>query len=289
MGNFVITTDSTADLPASFLDKYEINPVFLYYSFADTIYGGDVQMSNEDFYEKMRQGETATTMAANPEEAIAVFRPYLQKGLDVIHISFTSALSSTYDAVMIASRTLEEEFPDRKIIVIDSLCASLGEGLLVMKAYQLKEQGKTFEEVSEWIEENKLNICHLFTVDDLQYLARGGRISKAKAIIGSLASIKPILHVDNEGKLVPLSSVRGRKKVISTLVEMMDKAITGFENQNDLMAISHGDCLEEAEKLASMIRHKFGECEIVINCISPTIGAHSGPGTLSVFFTGSPR
>ncbi|SHI98200.1 DegV family protein [Parasporobacterium paucivorans] len=289
MGNFVITTDSTADLPASFLEEYGVKIVPLYYSMDDIIYGGEFQMSEKEFFDKMRSGSAATTMAANPDAAEAVLRAHLEEGMDILHISFSSALSSSYNSEVIAAKALIEEFPERKILVIDTLCASLGEGLVVCKAVKMQKDGKTMEEIAEWIENEKLHVCHLFTVDDLKYLARGGRISKTAALIGSLASVKPILHVDNEGKLVPLENVRGRKKAIAKLVDNMESAIKGYEDQNDTVAISHGDCPDEADLLASLVRERFGDREFIINCISPTVGAHSGPGTLALFFMGSPR
>ena len=180
-----------------------------------------------------------------------------------------------------------EKNPEAKIIVIDSLCASLGEGLLVHKAVELRDAGKSIEEVAKWVEENKLHLCHQFTVDDLNHLHRGGRVSKATAIIGTLVSVKPVLHVDNEGHLTSLVNVRGRKKSLNTLVDNMAKLVGNYEN--DIVFISHGDCLEDAEYVAELIKERFGITDFLINYVSPTIGAHSGPGTIALFFMGETR
>jgi DegV family protein with EDD domain len=179
--------------------------------------------------------------------------------------------------------------PDANIKVVDSLCASMGEGLLVHKAVQMKEAGKSMDDIFDWLEENKLNLCHIFTVDDLHHLHRGGRLSKTTAIIGTLINVKPVLHVNNEGRLVPLNNVRGRKKSLISLVNQMEKRISGFEDKNDTVFISHGDSLEDAEYVASLVRERFGVENIVINYICPTIGSHSGPGTIALFFMGNPR
>ena len=182
-----------------------------------------------------------------------------------------------------------EEHPEYKVCVVDSLCASLGQGLLVHKAVQLKKQGKGMEEIVDWLENNKLHLCHVFTVDDLNHLYRGGRVSRTAAFLGTLANIKPMLHVDNEGRLIPLSKVRGRKKSINTLVSMMEERIGSYREENDEIFISHGDCLEDAEYLRKLIEEKFGIQSFLIDYVGPTIGAHSGPGTLALFFMGEKR
>ena len=188
-----------------------------------------------------------------------------------------------------AAEELQEEYPERKLIVIDSLCACLGEGLLVYKAVQLKRAGKSLEEVAAWVEENKLHMVHNFTVDDLNHLYRGGRVSKTAAFLGTIVNIKPILHVDNEGHLIPLSKVRGRKKSLLTLVDSMEKQMGSFRDQNDIVFISHGDCIEDADYVASVIKERFGIDAFLINYIGPTIGTHSGPGTVALFYMGEYR
>lgn len=289
MSNYIITTDSTTDLPESYLKEHNVKMISLYYNLDDTVYGGKLTLTEKEFYEKMRNGAKVSTMACNPEVAETTFREQLDQGLDILHISFSSALSSSFNTVYIVGQQLSEEYPDRKIIVLDSLCASLGEGLLVHKAVQMKAAEKNIDEVAEWVEKNKLNLCHQFTVDDLHYLQRGGRISKSTAIIGTIINVKPILHVDNEGRLVSLSNMRGRKKSLQALVDNMAKSMVGFEDKNDTIFISHGDCVEDAQYVANLITERFGEKEFLINYVSPTIGAHSGPGTVALFFMGSTR
>lgn len=289
MNEFIITTDINADLPKEYLEKNNIPVISLYYNIDDTVYGGNLTLNDKDFYSKMRAGSMVTTSACNPEETEKVFREQLEKGLDILHIAFSSALSSSFNTVYIVGQQLSEEYPDRKIVVIDSLCASLGQGLFLHKAVQQKAAGKSLEEIAEWLEANKLFLCHQFTVDDLHFLHRGGRVSKGTAIIGTLINVKPVLHVSDEGKLTPLLNVRGRKKALQTLVENMASRIVGYEDQNDTIFISHGDCIEDAEYVASLVKEKFGEKEILINYVGPTIGAHSGPGTVALFFMGSPR
>jgi DegV family protein with EDD domain len=213
----------------------------------------------------------------------------MSEGYDILHIAFSSALSGSCSVAATVARELCDENPDTKILVIDSLCASLGEGLLLHKAVLLKESGKTIDEVADWLENNKLNLCHLFTVDDLHHLHRGGRVSKATAIIGTLINVKPVLHVDNEGRLIPLNNVRGRKKALISLVDQMEIRIKDYPGSNDIIFISHGDCIEDAEFVAELIKERFGIKESLINFVSPTIGAHSGPGTVALFFMGKER
>lgn len=289
MNDFVITTDTTSDLPASYVKDYHIEILPLYYNLEGVIYGGDVKLPPEEFYAKMRSGQMPTTMAVNPETAKETFKKYLDQGMDILHIGFSSALSGSFNSTMIAANELKDDYPDRKIILVDSLCASLGEGLLVHKAILLKKAGKTLEEIASWVEENKLHICHLFTVDDLFHLQRGGRVSKTTAIIGTMINVKPILHVNDEGKLIPLQNVRGRKKSLTTLVDNMEKQINGYEEQNGIIFISHGDSLADAEYVASLIKDRFGIHSFLIDYVSPTVGAHSGPGTIALFFMGDKR
>ena len=190
---------------------------------------------------------------------------------------------------MAMAQRLKEEYPDRKILVVDSLCASLGEGLFVYKAVQMKEAGASVDEVAAWLEEHKQNFCHVFTVDDLFHLYRGGRVSKAAAIVGTMINLKPLLHVDDEGHLIPLSKVRGRKKSLATLVSMMEERIGSWKDKNDIIFISHGDCEEDAQYVAKLVREKFGYESFLINTIGATIGTHSGPGTVALFFMGEYR
>lgn len=287
MKEFIISTDSTADLPEEYIQKHNIFIHPICYTLKDEIYGVDKNLTPEEFYERMRTGLMPTTMASNPDFINTAYKKQIEAGMDILHISFSSALSCSYNNASVAARDLCEENPDAKIIVIDSLCASMGQGLLVHYATKLKEEGKTIDEVASWINENKQHLCHQFTVNDLHHLQRGGRVSKAAAVIGTLINVKPVLHVDNEGRLIPLTNVRGRKKALTTLVDNMGTKIEGYKN--DIVFISHGDCLEDAQFVADLIKERFGIDNFLINFICPTIGAHSGPGTVALFFMGNER
>lgn len=287
MNSYVITTDTTCDLPEEYLVNHNIDVIALYYSIDDIIYGDDKNIAQTEFYNMMRNGKMPTTMACNPENTEKYFRKHLDAGKDILHIAFSSALSSSYNTAAVVGRDLSEEYPDRKIIVIDSKSASMGEGLVVYKASQNMERGMSIEDNTAWIEENKLHFCQQFTVDDLNHLHRGGRVSKTTAVIGTMINVKPILHVDDEGRLIPLSNVRGRKKSLNTLVDNMENYSKGYDN--DMVLISHGDCLEDAEYVKSQIQERLGIKNFMINYVCPTVGAHSGPGTLALFYMGEKR
>ena len=287
MSNYIITSDTTCDLPDSYLKENNIDIIPLYYNLNDVVYGDEINLEPKDFYDKMRNGSMPSTMACNPDTTEKLFRKHLENGHDILHIAFSSALSSTYNTVAIVGRELAEEFPDRKIIVIDSKSASMGEGLVVYKAVANRNNNMSIEDNAKWIEENLLNFCHLFTVNDLFHLHRGGRVSKATAIIGTMINVKPVLHVDDNGALIPLNNVRGRKKAINALAENMGKKINGFNN--DIIMISHGDCYDEAFALGEKLKELYGVKEVMINYVCPTVGAHSGPGTIALFFMGNPR
>jgi DegV family protein with EDD domain len=289
MKEFIITTDTTCDLPEDYIKKHKVRVIPLYYSFGDIVYGDKTNLEPKEFYDKMRDGAMPTTMAVNPDSALDVFSSLLDEGYDILHIAFSSALSGSCSVATTVARDLCEERQGANIRVVDSLCASLGEGLLIHKAVKMKEEGQSIDEVVDWLENNKLNLCHIFTVDDLHHLHKGGRVSKTTAIIGSLINVKPVLHVDNEGRLVPLNNVRGRKKALNSLVDQMEKRLPGFENKNDIVFISHGDSREDAEYVASIIKDRLGIENFLINYVSPTIGSHSGPGTIALFFMGKQR
>lgn len=289
MREYVITTDNTADLPYSYYKQHDIEYMYLTYQMEGETYGKQNELEYKDFYERMRKGSMPTTSQVNSEEAKEVLRPILAQGKDILHLAFSSGLSGSYNSVRMAAEELREEFPDRKIVVIDSLCASLGEGLFVDKAVEMKEEGKSLEENAAWLEENKLNFCHVFTVDDLFHLHRGGRVSKVAAVVGTMINLKPLLHVDNEGHLIPLKNVRGRRKSLSGLVSMMEERIGDWKDKNTKIFISHGDCQEDAEYVAKLVREKFGYETFLINTIGATIGAHAGPGTVALFFLGEYR
>lgn len=289
MTDYVIVTDNTADLPYSYYKEHGMEYTYLTYTMDGQSYGKNQELEFSDFYARMRNGSMPTTSQVNAEEAKEVFCPILEQGKDILYLAFSSGLSGTYNSVRLAGEELQEEYPERKIIVIDTLSASLGEGLLVDKAVELKEQGLSLEENAAWLEEHKLNLCHVFTVDDLFHLHRGGRVSKVAAVVGTMINLKPVLHVDNEGHLIPLKNVRGRKKSLSGLVSLMEEQIGEWKDKNTKIFISHGDCREDAEYVAKLVKEKFGYETFLINYVGATIGAHSGPGTIALFFWGDHR
>ena len=289
MSEYVITTDNNSDLPEKYLKDHGVGCMYLSYSMDGKNYTHENFLPEHEFYEAMRNGSMPTTAQVNPENAKALLEPYLKEGKDILHIAFSSGLSGTYNSSRIAAEELMEEYPDRKIIVVDSLSASLGQGLLVWLAQQKKELGQTLEDVADWVEKNKLKMVHLFTVDDLNHLYRGGRVSKTTAIVGSMLNIKPVLHVDNEGKLTAIGKVRGRKKALQELVKLMDEKIGSFGAGCDTIFISHGDCEQDAQYVAEKVKEKYNIKNIIINQVGATIGAHSGPGTMALFFVGYVR
>lgn len=287
MRNFAIVTDSSCDLPESLIKKYDLIVAQL-----DVIVEGeDPKPNNEvdikEFYAKLRSGKGAKTAAANMDKFVNIFEKPLSEGKDVLYLGFSTGLSATYMAGVNAAEELMEKYPGRKVLTSDTLCASLGQGMLVYLCCELAEKGASLEEVHKYAEETKLNLCHWFTVDDLFFLKRGGRINAATAIAGSLLSIKPVLHVDNAGKLISVSKARGRKASIIALLNQMEKTVINPREQ--VIFISHGDCIEDAEFLASMVKEKLGVIDVIINPVGPVIGAHSGPGTLALFFVGTQR
>ena len=289
MSEYVITTDNNSDLPEKYFKDHGVGCMYLSYSMDGKNYTHENFLPEHEFYEAMRNGSMPTTAQVNPENAKALLEPYLKEGKDILHIAFSSGLSGTYNSSRIAAEELMEEYPDRKIIVVDSLSASLGQGLLVWLAQQKKELGQTLEDVADWVEKNKLKMVHLFTVDDLNHLYRGGRVSRTTAIVGSMLNIKPVLHVDNEGKLTAIGKVRGRKKALQELVKLMDEKIGSFGADCDTIFISHGDCEQDAQYVAAKVKEKYNIKNIIINQVCATIGAHSGPGTMALFFVGDVR
>lgn len=291
MSNFKIVTDSTADLPQEYLDKYGILCANLSYTICDETYSGTIgrELDVKEFYSLMRQGNMPNTSQANPEEIKKLFEDCLEENKEILYLAFSSALSGTYNSARIAAQEVMEENKDCKVIVIDSLCASLGEGLFVYKAVSMREEGKNMDETAAWLSEHIQNFVHMFTVDDLNHLWKGGRVSKTTAVIGTIAGIKPILHVNEEGRLVPVGKVRGRKKSLLSLVDYMGEKMGSYKEANDIVFISHGDALEDAEFVRDEIISRFGTKDFIINAVGPTIGAHSGPGTIALFFLGESR
>lgn len=290
MNEYVIVTDSSADLDAAEVKELELQVIPLKFTLNGVTYSDypdNRDMDPHEFYDRLRAGEVATTAALNLEDAKGVFEPILKDGKDVLMLAFSSGLSSSCQACLLAARELAEEYPDRKIYVVDTLCASRGQGLLVYHTVMKKRAGATLEEARDFAEENKLRLCHWFTVDDLMFLKRGGRVSATAAALGTMLSIKPVLHVDDEGHLINMSKSRGRKGSIKAIV---DKAAElAIDPAGQTMFICHGDCLEDAEQLAQMVRERFGTKDIRIGYTGTVIGAHSGPGTLALFFLGEHR
>ena len=289
MEDFKIITDTTADLPESYIRENELGIMVVPYIMDGIPQGEERKMEVKEFYDRMRGGMMPTTSQINPETAKEYLNGFLEESRQLLVLSFSSGLSGTCGNVSLAAREIMEERPDCRIVVADTLCASLGEGLLVHKAVQLKKAGKSLDETAQWVEAHKENLVHVFTVDDLFHLHRGGRVSKATAIVGTLAVIKPLLHVDEQGHLTAVGKVRGRKKSLQSLVDMMEKQVGTWHDKNDCIFISHGDCAEDADYVKQLVEERFGRKDFLINEIGPTIGTHSGPGTVALFFMGDVR
>lgn len=291
MNKYVIYTDSGADLNSSLVEQYNIKIIPLIFNLEGKNY--ELQSKdNEDvlpeIYKKLREGKMITTSQVNPNKFINYFESQLKEGNDVIYFSFSSALSGTYQSACIAKEELIEKYPERKLIIVDTLCASLGQGLIVIEACKLKEQGASIEELEKFVLENRLNLVHYFTVDDLMFLKRGGRLSASSAFLGTMLKLKPLLHVNDEGKLVPIGKVLGRKNSLKTMVSRMKENTNDWENKS--VYISHGDCKEEVDYILECMKNEnITPKEININTIGAVIGAHSGPGTMAIFFLGNKR
>ena len=287
MSDYVITVNSTVDLPKEWLQERNVPVIPLKYMMDGVSYVDMDGLSAKEFFQKLRDGKMATTSQVNPEEAREAFEPFLKEGKDILHLGFSSGLSGTCNSMKIAAEELQEEYPDRKVIVIDTLCACLGEGLLLYYALKRKKEGMDIDQLAEWVEANKLHVCHDVTIDDLHHLQRGGRISKTVAVVGSIVQIKPIIHMDNNGYLQVIGKERGRKKSLQKIVDMALEQSRGWEN--DLVMITHGDCEEDANYVADLVREKMGIQEILVNNIGTVIGSHTGPGVVAVFCMGEKR
>lgn len=291
--DFEIVTDSCCNLLEDMIDDFGIHvlPLTFMVDGEDEVYQSYLKGERTDlkqFYTMMREGKVFKTSLPNLAESEALFRELLGSGRDVLYIAFSSGLSGTYQALSLMAAQLQEEFPERKIHVVDSLAASGGQGLLVWYAVQHARAGESIDQVRDWLEENKLHLAHWFTVDDLMFLFRGGRVSKTAAWAGTLLNIKPVLHVDDEGHLIPMEKVRGRKKSLNALIDHMEKS-ANKPISDQMVFITHGDCIEDAQYVATRIKERFGVKEVVINYVDPVIGAHSGPGTMALFFLADKR
>lgn len=289
MQDYVITTDSNSDVLPGFIKENDLTVIPQYYAFGDTVYGDELNMEPHEFYETMRNGELPKSMANNPEVIREKFEKILKEGKNIFHIAFSSALSGSCNNVVMTANELLEQYPDRKITVFDSLNASLGEGVSVYRAVDLWKEGKTMEEVYDILMEEREHVNVSFTVNDLNHLQRGGRVSKTTAVVGSLVNIKPILTVTATGELKSDGTARGRKKSLKTLVSRMEAALDLEHYGKDrIVAVLHGDCIDEAESVAAMVR-ELGFTNVLINDVSPSIGTHAGPGVVGLVSYGKKR
>lgn len=290
METYRIITDSSCDLTQEMADALGLAIAPLVLNFDGVEYPNDLDYRAIDIkkvYAGLRSGIPTSTTAANPAAWEAAMEPVLQQGLDVLALAFSSGLSTTYHGACLAADELREKYPQRKIYVVDTLSASLGQGLLIWHTAKQRENGATLEQARDFAEENKLHLCHWFTVDDLYFLKRGGRISAATALAGTMLQIKPVMHMDNEGHLVSVSKARGRKASIQAMAAKIGES--AYDPAQQTMFICHGDCLEDAEYLKALIMEKYHVPEVYINYTGPVIGSHSGPGTLALFFLGTQR
>jgi len=287
---YKIVTDSCANLTDAQIEEYGVELISLKYYVGNQAYESYIKgqiIDYSDAYSILRQKGKITTSLANRDDCDKVILPILESGEDVLVLAFSSGLSGTCQNIINSAEDYKEMFPDRKIIVVDTLSASMGEGLLVHYAVKLKNQGKTMEEVAKWVEDNKLKLIHTFTLDDLFFLKRGGRLSGTSAVVGSLMNIKPLMHVADDGKLYVTGKARGRKAAIKHLVDSVGEK--GVDIENQVIFIVHGDCEEEAKIIGEEVKKQYKVKEVVYNCLDPVIVSHSGPGTLAIFFLGNKR
>jgi len=290
MRDYIIVTDATSDIPNEMANELNVKVVPMSFSLGEKNYNHYPDYRELDiktFYDKQRAGQTSLTTQINVAVYLDFFEEIIKSDKDVLYISFSSALSSTYQSSVLATKELNEKYPDFKIITIDSKAATLGETLLVKLAAQKKSEGMNIEDLSKWVADNHLKVCHYFTVDDLNHLKRGGRMTAMTAFIGTALDIKPILHVNDEGKLIPLDKVRGRKKALKVLFNYLAELSENLEEQT--VFIGHGDCIEDARYLESLIKEAYKVKEVIIHPIGPIIGSHTGPGAITLFFLGKHR
>ncbi len=286
MKNYVILSDSACDIPADLLEKWNVRVCTLSHRYDDGVEEKGVA-SSAAFYRRMREGCVVKTSAVNAEDFRALFEEELKKGNDILYLGFSSGLSATYASACVAADILRPQYPDAKILTVDTLCASGGFGLLLYLTVQKRDAGASLEEAAQYAEDTKLHLCHWFTVDDLVYLKRGGRVSAAAAFVGGVLGIKPVLHVDNEGHLINMAKVRGRRAALKALADKYGELAS--EPGKGPLFISHGDCMDDVKILSDMIKEQYGMDVDLVMDISPVIGAHSGPGTMAFFFLGRER
>jgi len=290
MNKYVIITDSTSDLPQNLVEDMDIKVIPMAFEIAGKNYmdyPDDRELDTHEFYEMLRNGETAVTSLINTMTFIEWFEPYIKEGTDIMYIGFSATMSGTYNSSLMAAEMLMGRYKDSRIICTDSKAASLGEGLFVYSAARQKEKGMSIEELHDWVIENRLHLCHWVTVDDLNHLKHGGRINPLTATIGTALNMKPIIHVDDEGRLIPVANARGRKKSLHALVDRM--AETGINPEEQVVFIAHGDNYEDAMQLEKLVRDQLKVKDVVIGTIGPVIGSHAGPGAMTLFFFGTKR
>ena len=288
--SYKIITDSCANLTDSQIEEYGVEILSLKYYIGDTAYESYIKGEKIDYsnvYRILREKGKITTSLANRDDCDKAILPVLEAGEDALILAFSSGLSGTCQNIINSAEDYREMFPDRKIIVVDTLAASMGEGLLVHYAVELQKQGKTMEEVAQWVEDNKLKLCHTFTLDDLFFLKRGGRLSGTSAIVGSLMNIKPLMHVANDGKLYVTGKARGRKAAMNHLIDSVGEK--GVDLENQVIFLVHGDCEDEAKIIGEEVKKRYNVKDVIYNCLDPVIVSHSGPGTLAIFFLGNER
>src|SRR5690625_2352415 len=283
--NVKILTDSACDLTQQYFDKYSIEMVPLTVHLEDNEYRDSIDISPKEVYDAMREGASTKTSQVSLQTFEEIFTRYAEANQPLVYLAFSSELSGTYQTAQMMLQTVKEKYPDAPLHIVDTKCASIGFGLVVLRAAKLAQEGATAEEIIAMANYHANHMEHIFTVDDLEYLYRGGRVSRTTAFVGSLLNIKPILHVE-AGKLVPLERIRGSKRLLQRMVDIMEERGTDFSNQT--IGISHGDDLATAEKLADMIKETFNVEDIIIEMVGSVIGAHSGPGTIALFFLNKP-
>ena len=285
--SYRIITDTCCDFPQHMYEELDLSVVKLSVNFQGQTVSSYSEEWLKNMFDGLRAGEAATTSAVNPTGWQEVMEPWLQQGQDVLVLAFSSGLSTTYQSAVIAAAELSETYPDRTIRVVDTRCASLGQGLLVYYACQKRDAGYSLQELTDWCEEQKYHLCHWFTVDDLMYLKRGGRVSAATALVGTMLQIKPVLHCDDEGHLISKAKTRGRKASIEALAKKLGEL--GLPGENETVFICHGDCLEDAQYLEKLVKEQYGVKHVLTYYVGAVIGSHSGPGTLALFFLGKNR
>ncbi|MCP1101612.1 DegV family protein with EDD domain [Aequitasia blattaphilus] len=283
MRDFIITTDSNADLPADFIKEHQLTIIPQYYAFGDVVYGDERNLTPEEFYTMMEKGDLPTSMANNPAVIRDKFEKILQEDKDILHIAFSSTLSGSYNNVVMIAKELMEEYKDSTISVVDTLNVSLGEAFFVMEAIDRKKSNQTMDQIKLWLENNRQNSHVEFTVDDVNHLYRGGRISKTTSIVLGIVNIKPLLYLTPEGKLASKGTIRGRKRSLSALVKNMGDHITS-ETRCKRVGIVHAKAIEDAQFVASLVAETYPDAEVIINDISPSIGTHAGPGAIGICY-----